>query len=140
MLTTRLSGLLVAAFGAAMLALVIPAHTEAADYGWLRPQTLPSACAWALVALGLAQAALSGPAPALPAPRVMARAALALALAVAGLRAMAAWGFLPVAPILAAALMWLTGERRWPWYAVAVLAVPMVTWAIVAVLLGRGLP
>ena len=45
-------------FGLALLLWLIPAHTETVDYGWIRPDTLPRACAWGLLMLGLVQAAV----------------------------------------------------------------------------------
>lgn len=135
----RLSGLAVAALGAAVVLWLVPAHTETVDTGWMRPQTLPRLCGLALILLGLVQAVGSGPV-ALPPRAVVGRTARAFAVAVAGLWAMAQTGFVWAAPPLALVLMLLTGERRPAWLAGGTVLVPAAIWAVVVPLLGRSLP
>ena len=110
----RLSGLFVFGFGLVLLMWLIPEHTETVDYGWMRPDTLPKACAWGLLGLGLIQTAL-------PSGAVDPDGGEALWVAVlTALSAIAVWamgkvGFLIVSPVFAALLVALIRERRWPW-------------------------
>ena len=52
---------------------------------------------------------------------------------------MSQFGFMLVAPALALALMWLSGERRWRWYAIGAGLVPAAIWVFVVQILGRQL-
>jgi putative tricarboxylic transport membrane protein len=136
---TRLSGLAVAGFGAALLLWIIPAHTETVSYGWLRPDTLPKICAWALAGLGLVQALIPRGGVSLD------RHELTIVALVAALSALTIWGigrfgFLITGPIFAAVLVWLIGERRPVWIVTALLGAPALTWVVVELLLGRPLP
>ena len=135
----RLSGLAFAGFGAALLLWIIPAHTETASYGWLKPDTLPKICAWALAGLGLAQALIPRGGVALDGAE-FAMVALVAAMSAAMIWGIGQFGFLTTAPIFAALLVWLIGERRPVWIAVAVLGAPALTWVVVDLLLGRPLP
>ncbi len=65
---------------------------------------------------------------------------LCAALSAGALWAMGRYGFLAVAPILAACLVAMIGGRRWPWIAASVLGAPAIIWLVVPVLLGRPLP
>lgn len=135
----RLSGLAILAFGAVLLLWIIPAHTETVSYGWMRPQTLPSACAWALIALGAVQALTSG------GPERLDAGEAALVFGLAALSAAAIWGFgavgfLVTAPIFAAALVIFVRERRIGWAVAAILGAPAAIWVIVTLLLNRPLP
>lgn len=135
----RLSGLFFFAFGLTLLIWLIPEHTETVDYGWMRPDTLPKACAWGLLGLGLIQTAL-------PSGTIGPDGGEALWVAVlAALSALAVWamgkvGFLIVAPVFAVLLVALIREKRWPWIAAAVAGAPALTWLVVSVLLNRPLP
>ena len=60
-------------------------------------------------------------------------------LLVVALAAMSQFGFMLVAPALALALMWLSGERRWRWYAIGAGLVPAAIWVFVVQILGRQL-
>ncbi|MAY85468.1 MAG: hypothetical protein CML02_01880 [Pseudooceanicola sp.] len=136
----RLSGLAVAGFGVLLLAWLIPVHTETVGYGWLRPQTLPRACAVALLVLGLALTIWPGPAGE-PGPEVApGRLALVIVVVFIGVWAMSRFGFLPVAPVLAALLVLICGERRWAWIALGVGLAPVLSWLVVDLLLNRSLP
>jgi putative tricarboxylic transport membrane protein len=138
-LANRLSGLAVSLFGLALLLWLIPAHTETVDYGWMRPDTLPRACAWGLLTLGLVQAAVPRGGVALDRGEVLWVAALVVVSGVA-IWAMGRVGFLVVAPLFAALLVALIRERRWPWILAAVAGAPALTWLVVSVLLNRPLP
>lgn len=132
----RLSGLLIAGFGALLL-VVIPAEVEVVDYGWVRPETLPTAAAAALVLLGLLQAAAGGSQPEF---RGLGRALLYLGYAAAAAWAMGRLGFAWVAPAMVLALMLWLGERRPLWLGLGAAAVPAAVWGVVAGLLDRSLP
>lgn len=134
-----MAGLAVALFGVALLLWLIPAHTETVDYGWMRPDTLPRACAWGLLVLGLVQAGVPRGAVALDSGEV-ALVAVLVALSGVAIWAMGRVGFLMVAPVFAALLVALIRERRWPWIAAAVAGAPALTWMVVSVLLNRPLP
>lgn len=138
-LANRMAGLAVAGFGTALLVWLIPAHTEAVGYGWMRPQTLPQICGALLVPLGLWLALRPGGAVALDAGEA-AICALVAALSAAAIWAMGRFGFLVTAPVFAALLVAVIGERRWVWIAAGVLVAPAVIWLVVPVLLGRPLP
>ncbi|MFT6451458.1 MAG: putative tricarboxylic transport membrane protein [Halocynthiibacter sp.] len=140
----RLSGLGILCFGLLMLLWIIPGHTETVSYGWMRPQTLPAIACWGLVALGITQTLIANsaslPASSLPSAREFLRALLAAALVSGAIWAMGRFGYLPVAPLLSTALLLLLGARRWEWFAIAALAVPIAIWLITVPLLGRVLP
>jgi len=136
----RLSGLAVAIFGLLLLFVIIPANTEIVDdYGWIRPQTLPDACAVLLIVFGALQAALPSGEIRMR-PRETVRALLFAAVAGVALWGMAKFGFLLAAPVLALAVMLLVGERRPGWLAAGAVALPAVIWTAVVVLLERTLP
>lgn len=139
MTQTRLSGLLVAAFGLALLLVVIPDQVETVDYGWVRPGTLPNLLALALLILGLLQAALTPDPTRLELPPA-ARAAGYLGLAAGAVWAMGRLGFPWVAPAMVLAVMLLAGERRPLWLAIGALVLPGLVWLVVVPLLGRTLP
>lgn len=134
-----MSGLAVSVFGLALLLWLIPEHTETVDYGWMRPDTLPKACAWGLLALGLVQTAVPRGGVALDGGEVLWVAVLVVLSGIA-IWAMGRVGFLVVAPVFAAVLVALIRERRWPWILAAVAGAPALTWLVVSVLLNRPLP
>ncbi len=138
-LANRISGLGVAAFGAALLLWIIPTHTETVTSGWITPQTLPRACAIALILLGLWMAVIPGGAVNLDKTEAALVMLVALVSAVA-VWAMGKFGFAYVAPVLAAAIIMVIGERRWPWILVGVLGAPSLIWLLVQVILNRPLP
>ena len=118
---------------------IIPWQVETADYGWLKPRTLPQALA---IVLALCGAALfvfpTGDAN--PAASNWGRATLFAALLAFGLWLMGQIGFIYTAPLLAFCLMWLAHERRWFWLAIGSLGMPLFIWITVAQLLDRPLP
>lgn len=135
----RLSGLAVAALALALLLFVIPAQIEAVDYGWVRPETLPTVAAAALLLLGLLQAAAGG-GTTRPEPGAVARAFLYLGYTAVAVWAMGRLGFPWVAPAMLLLLMLWIGERRPLWLGLGAVAVPAAVWGIVAGLLDRTLP
>ncbi len=139
MTANRISGLLVALTGLVLWLVVIPANTETVGSGWIRPETLPLACAIALVGLGLLQAVPRGRPVELSTAQTL-RAGLFAALAFLAVWAMAAGGFRIAAPAFALALMLLVGERRPVWLAVGAIGVPAAIWLTAVPLLDRTLP
>lgn len=139
MTANRISGLLVALAGLLLWLVVIPANTETVGSGWIRPETLPLACAAALVVLGLLQAIPRGKPIEVSGADVL-RAALFAALAFLAVWAMAAGGFRLAAPVFALALMLLVGERRPVWLAIGAIGVPAAIWLTAVPLLDRTLP
>jgi putative tricarboxylic transport membrane protein len=135
----RLSGLAVAVFGLLLLVWLIPVHVEEASYGWLRPQTLPQICAVGLIGLGLWLAARPGGAVQIDGTEA-ALCALVAGLAAGALWAMGRFGFLVTAPVFAALLVAIIGERRWYWALTGILGAPALIWLVVQVLLQRPLP
>ena len=138
-LINRLSGLAFAAFGAALLLWIIPAHTETASYGWLKPDTLPKICAWALAGLGLVQAIEAG-GKALPDRYEFGIVALTAAVSGLTIWAMGKVGFLIAGPAFAAVLITIIREGRIVWIMAAVVGPPALTWVVVTLLLGRPGP
>ncbi len=136
---TRITGLAVAGFAAAMWVWIIPWQVDSASYGWMRPRTLPSICVAGLGAAGLLLVMFPGGATDI-APRKHLKAAGLLVLAAAALWAMGRWGFVWTAPVLAAALVVALRERRPVWIAATVITVPLGIWLAVEQLLGRNLP
>lgn len=139
MLLNRISGLLVAVAGLALLFVVIPAQTETVDYGWVRPKTVPDILAVALIGLGLAQAVWAHGATELDGWTSL-RAGLFLAFAAVSVAAMGRVGFVAVAPVMMLALMLWLGERRPLWLGIGTIAIPGLIWVVVIVLLDRTLP
>jgi putative tricarboxylic transport membrane protein len=135
----RIAGAVVLALALLLWVVVIPDQIDAVAYGWMRPQTLPSICAAALGLLG-ALLLLTGGRPMAVDAGQAARLAALLGLLAAAVWAMARTGFVWVAPPLAAVLVVLLGERRWPWALAAVAGAPAAIWIVVAVLLNRPLP
>lgn len=139
MLADRLTGAFFILFGVTLYLWVIPWQVETADYGWLKPRTLPRILA---VVLALCGAALifKPVGDARPGHANWLRALVFAAVLVAGLALMGRLGFAYVAPVMAFALMWLAYERRWFWLATGALLMPAAIWFAVAILLERPLP
>ena len=135
----RLSGLVVALFGLAIVFLLIPNQTEPVDYGWLRPATLPAITAVIIIISGLVQLLF-------PKGRtdVDVRAGLRVlfffAIGIADLWLMHTAGFAVAAPLLLLVLMLTLGERRLLWLITGVILLPASIWFIVDYLLNRPLP
>ncbi|MEY8841838.1 tripartite tricarboxylate transporter TctB family protein [Cribrihabitans sp. XS_ASV171] len=135
----RWSGLVCLLFGVALYAAIIPWQVETVGYGWLRPRTLPRVLAVVIALCGLwLMVAPSGDAR--PGEVPWLRAGLFAGLLIAGLWLIARFGFLWVAPLLALAIMVLSGERRPLWLILGAAGLPLAIWAVVVVLLERTLP
>lgn len=136
----RIAGAAVMAFALALWFIVIPDQVDKADYGWMRPRTLPYILTGALFVLGLLLILTPKDAQT-PEQRSLDRhLGGVLALAGFGVFAMGQWGFLIAAPVLTAAAAWLVGERRWPMLGAAGILVPLSIWVLVGQVLGRPLP
>lgn len=139
MASDRVLGLFFVLLGAALYALIIPWQADDADYGWLKPRTLPQILAVVIGLCGVAMA-LRPPGDARPGNRHWGRAALFTAVLVGGLAMMRLTGFAIAAPPMALALMLLARERRPRWLASGAIAMPVLIWFVVAILLERPLP
>lgn len=136
---SRYSGLLVTLFGFLLLFVAIPYETETVDYGWMRPQTMPTALAWILVVFGAVIASKSQHTDSPNTTQTIA-AFKYLAIVVTAVFFINHFGFIIVSPILALVLVLIIGERRFHWLALGVFGVPFVIWLVVVVILGRLLP
>jgi len=135
----RLSGLFCIGFGLLLYLVIIPFDTEVVDYGWVRPQTLPNAMAWILVAAGTVLTVKPSGDVDFNYRRSL-RAAFFLGLLSVGVFAISQLGFLAVSPVLALALMLSIGERRPVWLILGTAGLPFAIWLVVSVLLDRPLP
>ena len=139
MTLNRLSGAVVVVFGLILLFWIIPRHTEAADYGWLRPATLPNVTAVIIIIAGIIHVLFpEGTAEFDPQPAL--RAGLFFVISVAGLFMMRHLGFLIAAPALITVLMLMVGERRPLWLIAGVVMIPLGIWSSIELLLKRPLP
>jgi len=135
----RLSGLFSAFAGCLLIFWVIPNHTETADYGWLKPATLPNIASIIIIISGLIHfIAPRGDAKLDPA--VSGRALLFLIVGVSGLGLMHFAGFIVAAPVLMLVFMLMVGEKRWLWLISGVILLPATIWFCVDFLLKRPLP
>ncbi len=139
MSANRLSGLFVSLFGLALFFIVIPFDTEAVDYGWVRPATVPSAAAVVLTIAGAVLAIAPSGTTDLS-RREFGRAGIYLALAASAVFLLQHLDFLIVAPAFALILMLLIGERRPLWLILGAGAGPGLIWFAATQLLGRPLP
>ncbi|MGJ8530000.1 tripartite tricarboxylate transporter TctB family protein [Maritalea sp.] len=135
----RIAGFCSILFGAALLVWITPLATETVDYGWMRPNTLPDILAWVLIVAGIGLS-VSSSEPSTPSFLLISKAAVYFLVIVASLFAISYFGYLRVAPILAAIIMILLGERRWPWLFAGAVVVPFAIWFFIEFLLSRPLP
>lgn len=129
-----------ALFGAGLLFVVIPWQTEPAVLlTALDPKAYPSAAAILIIVTGLVQLAWPTGSAVLDWRR-MGRAVLVVAICFAGTLLLDVAGYLITGPIVVAAVMLMTGERRWLWLVVGILVMPAAIWAVFELLLRRPLP
>lgn len=134
----RISGILISLFGIVLLFYIIPNQTEAVDYGWLKPATLPSIAAVIITISGLLHSVW--PKGELEFEFTSAlRALLFFFIGILGLWLMTV-NYLVAAPLLMLMLMWVTGERRWKWFCIGVVLLPAGLWFCIDYLLKRPLP
>lgn len=122
-----------------MYFLVIPAYVEPVDGGNLAPASMPNAVSLVFATCG-ALLMFRPTGRRLPAKRHFTTAGTYAAVLAAATCTMAVFGFAFVAPVLALLLMLMAGERRLPWIAVGVVAMPGAVWFFVTQLLDRALP
>ena len=139
MIANRTSGLAIFLFALTMLFVVIPAHTETVGSGWMKPDTLPALCCYALALLGAAQMARPRGETTLKPGEIVRFLAMLLISAVCAW-AMGRFGFLPGAVALVILAMLASGERRPVLIGSVALILPAATWLIIVQLLGRSLP
>ena len=152
----RVSGLFFLLAGLAMIFGVIPAQVEVGEGGNIAPSTLPYAMSILIAGGGgclFAASFLSqqtdlddqdprdgdGLKPRRDSSGQIIRAGGIVLLLAVGLALMSRFGFITVAPLLALALMWIGGERRWHWLVTGGLMVPAMIWLFVVQVLGRQL-
>lgn len=135
----RLSGLVVFLFGLLTFFVLIPMQTEAVDYGWLRPATLPSIAAVIIGLSGLVQCVFPTGAADFNLVDGL-RVLLYLCIGIAGLWGMHAFGFVVTAPLLMLCTMLIIGERRWLWLCIGCVLLPAFIWFCIEFLLQRPLP
>ncbi len=138
MTLNRISGLVVAVFGIILLFWIIPRHTEAVDYGWLRPATLPNVTAIVVIISSIIHIIFPSGKAEFDGQLAM-RAGLFFMISLAGLFLMHHVGFLIAAPLLVTVLMLLVGERRPLWLATGIVLVPLGIWSTIELLLKRSL-
>ena len=139
MTLNRLSGVVVAVFGIILLFWIIPRHTEAVDYGWLRPATLPKITATIAAISGIIHILFPLGKANFDA-QLAVRAGLFFVISLAGLFLMYHVGFIIAAPLLVMVLMLTIGERRPLWLFAGIVLIPLAMWSSVELLLNRPLP
>jgi Tripartite tricarboxylate transporter TctB family len=139
MTLNRISGIVAAVFGSALLFWIIPRHTEAVNYGWLRPATLPNVTAVVLVIASIIHILFPAGTAEFDVRPAM-RAGLFFAISLAGLFLMHHVRFLIAAPLLVMVLMLLIGERRPLWLVTGIVLVPLGIWSCIELLLNQPLP
>jgi len=139
MTLNRLSGVVVVVFGLILLVWIIPRHTEAADYGWLRPATLPNVTAIIIIVSGIIHVLFPAGTAEFDLQPAM-RAGKFFLISLAGLFIMHHLGFLIAAPLLIIVLMLMVGERRPLWLVAGVVMIPLAIWSSIELLLKRPLP
>ncbi len=139
MLTERLIGGFVAAFGAVLLLVLIP--MEVSDMrGPVNPALFPKAAAWLILLLGVVQILATARTSQDASPMELVRLVILAALVLGGILIMPVIGFLPTAVLMMAAVAAMMFERRLGWIAVTVIAVPAVTFTLFDIVLERPLP
>ena len=139
MTLNRMSGIVVAVFGAILLLWIIPNHTETVDYGWLRPATLPIITAVIVLVSSIVHFIFpTGKAEFDVRPAL--RAALFFVISLLGLFLMHLVGFRIAAPLLVMVIMLLVGELRPIWLIAGIVLIPLAMWTSIELLLNRPLP
>ena len=134
----RISGIFVSLFGIILLFFIIPHQTEAVDYGWLKPATLPLVAAVIITLSGILQCAF-------PQGKVAFQFTPALrGLLFFSIGVLCLWlmtlSYMIAAPLLMLVLMLVIGERRWKWLFAGVVLLPTCIWFCIDFLLNRPLP
>jgi putative tricarboxylic transport membrane protein len=135
----RIAGIVVAIFGLVLLFWIIPHHTEAVYYGWLRPETLPIIAAVIVVITSIIHILFPTGKIDFDVKLAM-RAGLFFMVSLLGLLLMHLVGFLLAAPVMILVLMLMIGERRPLWLVTGIVIIPLAMWSTVELLLKRPLP
>lgn len=135
----RVTGLAVLLLGLLLYFVVIPTYVASVSSGWVLPATIPNAVAVVLIVCG-GLLMLKPTSHRSQGKRELAFAGLYYALFAAGLVLMSYTGFVYAAPLLALAIMLLTGERRPVWLGLGTIVMPAMIWFLVAHVLQRALP
>lgn len=139
MMTERIIGALAIGLGAFLLLWLIPAQVSTSR-GPVDPALFPKIAAWLILGLGVMQIFARRPTSEKVPLREVLRIVLVAVLITAAALAMHWIGFLPAAILMTAAVVVMMHDRRPLWLAVSILGVPLVTWALFVLLLGRPLP
>ena len=139
MTLNRISGLVVAVFGAILLFWIIPHHTETVDFGWLRPATLPIITAVIIILSSIVHFIFPAGKAEFDVSLAL-RAGLCFVISLIALSLMHLAGFLIAAPLLVMVLMLLIGERRPLWLILGIVVIPLAMWSSIVLLLDRPLP
>ncbi|MAF49357.1 MAG: tripartite tricarboxylate transporter TctB family protein [Rhodospirillales bacterium] len=135
----RVLGAASAVIGAGFLLLLIPWQTETVRSAALFPGTFPTVAAVLIIVSGIVQWA-KPTGTAIFEPDKMLKAVYVVAFCLAGTLALELVGYLFAAPLLVGAVMLLSGERRWFWFAVGLIVLPTFIWFIFEIILRRPLP
>jgi hypothetical protein len=127
--------------GAGFLFVYIPLQTETvtATNTALPPAVFPSVASLLIIVTGIVQWAKPTGTAIFERDRVL-KAVYVVAICLAGTLALELVGYLFAAPLLVGAVMLLSGERRWFWYAVGLVVLPTLIWFVFEIALRRPLP
>jgi putative tricarboxylic transport membrane protein len=139
MTLNRISGLVVAVFGAILLFWIIPRHTETVDDAWLRPATLPIITIVIVIVSSIVHLIFPSGKAEFDVALAL-RAGLFFVISLIGLCLMYFVGFLIAAPLLVMVLMLSIGERRPLWLIAGIVLIPLAMWSSIELLLNRPLP
>ncbi|MEM8617702.1 MAG: tripartite tricarboxylate transporter TctB family protein [Pseudomonadota bacterium] len=138
----RISTLLILLAALAGIYIIIPAGTEAIEYGSFSPGDLPTALCWVIVGLAVLQ--LFQPdrkhGSEIGSLSEFLRAAAVLSIALAMVWAMPSIGFLPASIVIASSAALIMYERRPLWLVLSGVGLPGFIWVLVTQLLDRNLP
>lgn len=139
MTANRTIGLCVVFLAACFWLFVIPNHSSTTDYGWMRPRTLPTICAFSLMGLGALLALFPRGAVTLERREIL-RVTLLVGLTAVIIWAMSRFGFLAAGPLFVLIVMIFLRESRPLWVLSGVVISPLAIWFITTILLSRPLP
>ena len=138
MTTDRIITGVILLFALAFLFLIVPQQVEEVDYSRIVPATVPKLALY-IIAGAAAVQLYTGREKIRINQLVCLRAAIFVGVMTLGVWAMGRLGFEYVAPVMALAIMWLMGERRWLWLALGGFVLPLGTWLLVERVLDRAL-
>ena len=139
MTLNRASGLGVIIAGLVLLFWIIPHQTEIADFGWLKPATLPKICAVIIIITGVLHCIFPTGKAEFDIESSL-RVGLFFLISCIGLYVIGLIGFVFGAPLLIAVIMFFVGEHRPVWLVSGIILLPAVIWLCISVLLNKPLP